>query len=229
MRALNLLDRAIVRDPRYAPALAAAAMCHHMIVLNNWTDDPAANRRSGLLLVRQALQSGADDPMVLAYAGFLLGWFGEDLDAALQLVDRALALNPSYAWGWYYRGWLNIYAGRTERAIEYFETSLRLNPRGNRGLQLFGIGVAHLFARRFEEASEKLRLSLEELPSHIGGYRFLAACYAHMRRFREAGEMIDRLSAITPAVLENVTRFRNPEHRELYLSGLRLALGEQAP
>ena len=33
-------------------------------------------------------------------------------------------------------------------------------------------------------------------------------------------------SALTPVVVPNVSTLRNPEHRELYLSGLRLAAGE---
>ena len=209
-----------------------AAHCHHQIALNNWSDDPLANRESGLRFARQALQFGADDPVVLAYAGFVLGWFGEEIDAALRLVERALALNPSYALGWGRSGWLNVYAGRTEIAIDHFENALRLDPRGNRALQLTGIGMAHFFNKRFEEAWKKLVLSLEELPTYIATYRFLAACYAHMGRLREAGEVVERLRAMDPAVLERAeiaARFRNPEHRELYLSGLRLALGEQAP
>jgi adenylate cyclase len=53
-----------------------------------------------------------------------------------------------------------------------------------------------------------------------------ASCYAHMGRLDEAREIVRRLSAITPVVMEPGTRYRNPEHRELLLSGLRLAAGE---
>jgi hypothetical protein len=35
-----------------------------------------------------------------------------------------------------------------------------------------------------------------------------------------------RLRAITPLVVQSVAQFRNPEDRELILSGLRLAAGE---
>ena len=57
-------------------------------------------------------------------------------------------------------------------------------------------------------------------------YRVLASCYVHMRRLDEAREIINRLRAITPAVMEPGTRYRNPELRELFLSGLRRAAGE---
>lgn len=53
-----------------------------------------------------------------------------------------------------------------------------------------------------------------------------SACYAHMGRLKEARETVSRLRAITPIVVERATRYRNPDHRELLLSGLRLAAGE---
>jgi pentatricopeptide repeat protein len=57
-------------------------------------------------------------------------------------------------------------------------------------------------------------------------YRVLAACYAHMGRLDEAREIVRRLRAITTLVVESAIRYRNPEYRELFLSGLRMAAGE---
>jgi hypothetical protein len=48
-----------------------------------------------------------------------------------------------------------------------------------------------------------------------------------MGRLGDARDTIDRLRAITPAVMEPATRYRNPELRELFLCGLRLAAGER--
>ena len=47
-----------------------------------------------------------------------------------------------------------------------------------------------------------------------------------MGRLVEAREIIARLRAITPVVVPNANYFRKTEHRELFLSGLRLAAGE---
>jgi len=57
-------------------------------------------------------------------------------------------------------------------------------------------------------------------------YRFLAACFAHMGRLDEAREVVNRLRTITPVIVPDANFLRNPEHRELFLSGLRLAMGE---
>jgi adenylate cyclase len=88
------------------------------------------------------------------------------------------------------------------------------------------IGVSHFFARRFEDAAAMLLRSLQEHGGWAPTYRFLAACYAHMGRLDEARETIKRLQAVTPVVVPDASHWRNPEHRELFLSGLRLAAGE---
>jgi hypothetical protein len=49
-----------------------------------------------------------------------------------------------------------------------------------------------------------------------------------MGRLDEAREVIAQLRSVTPLVVAGVTPFRNPEHREWFLSGLRLAAGEAA-
>ena len=47
-----------------------------------------------------------------------------------------------------------------------------------------------------------------------------------MGRPDEAGAIVARLRTITPQVVPSDLPWRNPEHRELFLSGLRLAMGE---
>jgi hypothetical protein len=72
----------------------------------------------------------------------------------------------------------------------------------------------------------ELRLVVEEDPTLPLGYRFLAACLAHMGRLDEARAIVARLRAVTPVVIPDVSYLRNAEHRELYLSGLCLAASE---
>jgi len=88
------------------------------------------------------------------------------------------------------------------------------------------MGGAHFLSRRFDEAVPKLLLAIQDDPSHTTPYRFLAACYSHMGRLDEAHEIVERLRAVAPVVIPDVSYLRNPEHRELLLSGLRMAAGE---
>jgi tetratricopeptide (TPR) repeat protein len=144
----------------------------------------------------------------------------------MGLVDRALALTPSYARGWFVSGLLRVFAGQHDLAIEHVETSLRLSPRERMGTALSLMGLAYFFKRQFDEAAPKLLLSIQDHPGFPHSYSHLAACYAHMGRLDEARVIIARLRAITPLVVPSELPFLNPEDRELYLSGLRLAVGE---
>jgi TolB-like protein/class 3 adenylate cyclase len=229
-QALDLLEQAIAREPRYGLALAVAATYRVDLENYDWADEreEEENRRAAIGLAREALSAAADDPGVLGRAAMVLGRLGDDIDAPLALIDRALVLNPSFAFGWYWSGWLRLFAGQPDLAIEHFETSMRLNPRGQRGFHLAGIGTAHAVNRRFEDALAVLRVSLEEVPAFTPAYRTLAACYAHMDRLDEARSIVKRLVALTPVVVPTTIPFRHPEHGELFLSGLRLAMGEGA-
>jgi len=226
VQAIDLLNRGIERDPRYGPALALSAWCHLQLDVGGGTDCRDANRRLAVDLARQALRVAGDDPAVLTHAAHVLSYFGEDITAAIGLIDRALDLNPSFAHGWRWSGWIRLYAGQADLAIEHFQTSLRLSPRDRTAGRLTGIGIAHFFSRRFDDAAATLLVSLEELPAHATPYRFLASCYAHMGRLDDAREIVRRLRVVTPVVVPNGTPYRNAEQHELFLSGLRLAAGE---
>ena len=144
----------------------------------------------------------------------------------MALVDRALALNPNYARGWHVSGIVRLQAGQPDIAIEHLEAALRLSPRARVGPSVSVIGQAHFLARRSAEAVSKLLLAIQDDPGYAQPYRTLAACYAHMGRLDDAREIVARLRAITSVVIPDASFLRNPEHRELYLSGLRLATGE---
>ncbi|HMD65183.1 MAG TPA: hypothetical protein VKG22_00865 [Stellaceae bacterium] len=158
----------------------------------------------------------------------MLAAFGEDIGTMMALVDRALALNPSSARGWYISAVLRLQVGQADAAIEHAETSLRLSPRAQFGAPLYVIGTALFCCSRYEEAVPKLLLAIQDLPSFAISFRILAACYAQMGRLHEAQEVVARLRAITPLVMPDprIKYLRNPDHLALLLSGLRLAAGE---
>jgi len=229
LRALDLLRQALDRDPHYAPALALAAACNANLYLNNWTDDLVTTRREGSDLARRALRI-ADDPSVVARSAYALGQLGDDIATVTALIDRSLELNPSFAQGWQWSGWCRLWTGQPDLAIEHFRTAIRLSPReGTTGAGAhLGIGIGHLFARRFKEAEAMLLLALQERPSWAPTYRFLASCYAHMGRLDEARAIVKRLQDITPVVVPSAAHWRDPKYREFYLKSLRLAADEPA-
>jgi hypothetical protein len=88
------------------------------------------------------------------------------------------------------------------------------------------MGAAHFFANRFGDAEAMLRRLLQEHSGWAPTYGFLAATYAHLGRLKDAREAVEHLSAITPLIVPTGMHRRDSQHRELYLSGRRLAVGE---
>jgi adenylate cyclase len=97
VEALRTLGLATTLDPRYGAALALAATYHADLYVNDWADDPEANRREGLELARRALRAAGNDPGVLARTAYVLGNLGEDIDAAAARVFRPRQFAAVYA------------------------------------------------------------------------------------------------------------------------------------
>lgn len=117
-------------------------------------------------------------------------------------------------------------AGHPEIAIEHLEKAQRLSPRAQYGHWQSLMGVAHFLTRRFDQAVPHLIVAMQQDQGDPVPYRYLAASYAHLGRIEEARDVVSRLQAITSDVISNVSFLRSTEHRELLLSGLRLAMGE---
>ena len=226
LQALALLEQAIARDPQYGPSLGWAAMCRLHMDINGWNEEPERNRNIGMDYARRALLVGEEDAATLANAAYILANFGEDIDTMLGIVDRALALNPSFARGWYLSGNMKSWAGDHDAAIERVEISLRLSPRARVGSQPYIMGRVYFFKRQFEQAARYLQTAIQEQPGSPSVYRHLAACYAHMGRLSEAQDLIERLRYMAPVISPRRRHNMQPEDRELLLSGLRLAKGE---
>src|SRR5205085_8208803 len=165
LKALELLQQAIAIDRYCGPALSLAAMCQTRLFREGWAEEPE-NAGEAIDLARQVLQVAGDDPGILANAAFVLANFGEDIGAMMALVDRALALTPSFSRGWFLGGVLRLWAGQHHLAIEHAETALRLSPRERTGTLLSLIGEAHFFKRQFDEAASKLLRSVQENPGY---------------------------------------------------------------
>jgi adenylate cyclase len=220
LQGLDLLREAIARDPNYGPALVAAAWCKSQLITGGWSEDSEIDRREALDLVRRAVKAAPDDPEVLVRAAGTLDLLGEDIGRSLAMLDHALTLNPSNAFGWFWSGFLRLFAGSTETAIEHFEKSLRLDPRTpRRHFHDTGLGACYFLQRRFDEAAALLAGSLRQVPTYVTTAYFLASCYAHMERLDDAGGILDHLRSIgSPPMPPPELGLRDPTQREFWLS-----------
>jgi adenylate cyclase len=224
VRAFDLLGQAVERDPQYGSALALTARCYFRMGFQGWSQDLQTTRRHALDFAQRALRHDPENPEVLSWVAIVFGYFGDNLHTAIALNDRSLELNSNYAMAWSYSGVLRNWAGEPEVALKHVDKFLELNPRGPRLPYLTATCISLFFCRRFEEAVVKMRECLDHWPDNALVCRFLAASYAHLGRLAEAREIVQRLGA---RVSDDGSRFRSSEHRQMYLSGLRLAVSDQ--
>ena len=148
--ALSLFYQAIERDPDYAWAYALAARCFSRRKAFGWVFDQEQEVAEARRLALRAVQFGKDDATALFSAGYVLAYVARELDDGAAFLDRALSLNPNLAMAWSASGWVKVYLGEPDRALERFAHAMRLSPVDPFlfGMQQ-GSAYAHFFAGRW--------------------------------------------------------------------------------
>ncbi len=94
----------------------ARGICHER--LKNW-DKAEAD-------FRHALKLNPDQPQVLNYLGYSLVERHENLDEALEMIQRAVAAQPDSGYVVDSLGWVLFRLGRYDEAVEYMERAVEL-------------------------------------------------------------------------------------------------------
>jgi adenylate cyclase len=198
--AIRLAHRALELDPQFGYVAALAGVCHQLNVTLGYAVDPQFDRREAVRLLRLAVSIDNGDPETLALAAGGLAFMVEDYERAVEMVDRAVTLNPNSFLTWSSRGHVCRTAGLPEEAILSFERAMRMSPV-DPGLHLLYVGMAQAFIelRRFEEAIVAGKKALHLNPSFPPTHRHLASAFAQLGRDAEASEAVVRMLELDPA------------------------------
>ncbi|SEC69255.1 adenylate cyclase [Rhizobiales bacterium GAS188] len=126
--ALRLFYKAIELDPDFAAPYAFATWCYCFRKSNSWVIDNEQEIAETSRLARRAVELGKDDAFALCWAGYSLAYVVGELDYGAALIDRALQFNPNLARAWNLSGWVRIWLGEPEVAIEHLTRAMRLSP-----------------------------------------------------------------------------------------------------
>jgi adenylate cyclase len=222
---IRLAHRALELDPRFGFVAAHAGVCHMQNVLWGYSTDPQCDREEAVRLLRLALSLDDSDPETLALAGAISAFMVGDCESAIEMADRAVALNPNSYWAWSNRGWVYRVAGQPEEAVRSFERAMRMSPVDPLLHRvLVGIAMAFIELRRFDEAIVAGKKALRQNPFHSAGYRCLASAFAHLGRDEEAREAAARLLELDPAFTITAWIARGGQsNAKLLIEGLRKA------
>jgi TolB-like protein len=226
--ALKQFYRAIELDPTFARPHALAAGCYLMRKSNGWVVDRVPETAETDRLARLGADLGRADAVALAWCAHALAHVVGDIRAGIALVDHALRLNPNLAVAWQRSGWIRVYAGECETAIEHLRTAMRLSPLDPlMHLAYSATAFGYFFLGDLNQSSAWSDRALQTRPDWPAALRVSAMSHALAGRERPAQQAMARLRVLQPTLrLSNLHEqmfFHRPEHMEKFVEAMRKA------
>jgi len=226
--ALQLFHRATELDPDFASAYGMAARCYSQRKVSGWVSNRPREIAEAARLARRAAELGKDDAVAICTAGIVLAYVVGDLDEGDELIDRALVLNPNWAWAWLFSGWVKVWLGEPEVAIDRIARAMRMSPQDPQFFNMHAAAAwAHFLAGRYAEAVSQAQTALRQQPDYLSALRIVAAGSALTDRLTDARKAIALLHELDPEFrisnIEDRDPLRRPENLAKFAEGLRKA------
>ncbi|MFQ5961708.1 MAG: adenylate/guanylate cyclase domain-containing protein [Candidatus Methylomirabilales bacterium] len=229
-KAVRYFEKAIELDPTYGRAYAALALTYWEGSHNFWSQSLGISWFGARTQADEYLQMAMNNPTPLTYqvaSKMLTDW--HDHGEAIDMAERAIALDPNDANSYLAMAYTLIYAGRPEEAFKFVESAMRLDPHYP-AYYLFVLGLAHFGTQQFEEAATLFERALKRNPINNVPLIHLAASYGHLGHEREAAAAIEELKKVMPeansltlASRPLISKYKNPLDNDRLLEGLRKA------
>jgi TolB-like protein/tetratricopeptide (TPR) repeat protein len=227
-QALLAFTKTLELDREFATAYAMAAMCYSQRKRNGWPMEYSSAKAEAKRLAWRAAELGKDDAAALSMAGIVLGWIAQEVDEGMELINRALDINPNLATAWSSSAWVHAWKGESDLAIEHAERSMRLNPlEPVLPAMEYAIALAHFAAARYDLAASWAEKAAAKLGSNLRALRILAASHALAGRLERARNAVARIRLVWPSITISdvmiVNSYQRPDDQERFMRGLRLA------
>jgi serine/threonine-protein kinase len=218
--AINFFKQAVEADSNYALAYSGMADAYAVLA---WVEYGVISPRDAYPRAKAAAQKAValEPDRAEAYASLAFATLMYDHDAvsAEQNFKRCLELNPSYATAHQWYAELLMSTGRSNESIEKMKHAMALDP-----LSLIitrDVGWMLYLARRYDEAAEYCRKSLDLDPNFWRGHHMLGQIYLQQGNIEQAiaeFEIAARLSqeGIIPTMMAGYCHARAGRTREAY-------------
>lgn len=201
LRTRPILDELINRHNRLAAPHALLGNWFVLRVTRGWSEDRDQEAAEALRSTRAALDRDPSDALALATEGFVYCHLLKDLDVARARCEEAVAVNPSHALGWLYRGTVHAFLGHGETALASTRRALELSPLDPLRYYFESLGAtAELSAQRYENAERLARSSLMLNRMHLSTWRVLTIALVNQGRMSEAHEALQSVRQLEPAL-----------------------------
>lgn len=154
VQATRHFEQAVALDPRFARAHGGLSFTRFQDAFMRYARDPGAAAQEARRHAERGLALDPLDPFVCFNMGRVF-WLVDQLDAAAGWLERATALNPNYAQGYYSRAFTAMLAGDHAISDEGVCAALRLSPLDPLRYGMLGTrSLALTQAGRYGEAAD---------------------------------------------------------------------------
>lgn len=223
-----LLEKLIERHP--ASVLPRVWLAHWYVMrrVQGLTPPGEDDGRQALYMAERSLDLDPHNAHAMATQGFAATHFLRDFTLARQRLDAAIAVDPSCAWAWLYRGALHAFTADGAAAERDCAEALACSPLDPMRHFFLSISATAAFTnRRYDSAVELARASRRHDRYHASTVRVLAMSLALGGRLEEARGVAEELLRIEPHLTVQRYLQRTPsagfEVGERCAEGLRLA------
>jgi tetratricopeptide (TPR) repeat protein len=194
--AREMFRHAIALDAGFARAYAGLALTYAADYRNQWVDNGAAALERAFELARTAHQINPDireTYWVLAFVHLER----RQHEQALQYLETAVQLYPSFADGYALMGGIKTYIGRPADAVPLMRIAMRLNPQGGY-LYFLNLGRTYLALGQLDQARINLEHALLRNPVNLETHIYMAAVNLMAGDKAAAAWEADEIRALQP-------------------------------
>ena len=152
--------------------------------------------------------------------------YADEIDSAVEAVEHAVSLAPSYADGYALLALIKNNLGQAEEAIGLIEKGMKLNPFYSWDY-LYNLGRAHYALGDYEKAVLYLEQALERNEAPSQPRLYLAASYVQLGQIEDAEWEVTELEMFHPEItishMQRLLPIRDEDLRDRLLSDLRTA------
>jgi len=155
---------------------------------------------AGLRHARAAVASHVDDAAALAVAAMVIAHLGREHQTALDVIERALALNASCATAHYWGAHIEAFAGHSAPATAHAERALRLSPFDPLAFEaFFALGIIAVHEAHYDKAAELFARATRANSAAVGMTLSRACALALAGRIDEARTVAQRAIEMRPS------------------------------
>lgn len=195
--ARQMFRRAIELDTTFARAYSGLALTYAADYRNRWTADGAGGLDRAFELARTANEINPDVPETYWALAYVHAQRRQH-EQALEYLEKATSLYPSFADGYALMASVKTFAGQPAAAIPLMRTAMRLNSRSGY-LYFLVLGRAYFFVGDLEQAHVNLEEALKRNPEYTETHVYAAALKVLQGDNSSAVWEADQIRALEPA------------------------------